>query len=84
MMAVPAEQMNANSETHPAVSRARSLEVVKRIKSVSDLKMSHLFDGLAANVNDALFEEMQAFEEQDALACHFNIMRALKTSGVSL
>jgi hypothetical protein len=84
MMAVPAEQMNANSYTLPTVSRARSLEVVKRIKSVSDLKMSHLLDGLTANVNDALFEEMQAVKEQDALAWHFNIMRALKTSDVSL
>jgi len=76
--------MIANSDTLPTVSSARSLEVVKRIKSVSEFKMSHFLDGLSANVNDALFEEMQAVEEQDALAWHFNIMRALKTSDVSL
>jgi hypothetical protein len=35
-------------------------------------------------VSDALFEEMLTVEEQDALAWHFNIMRALKTAEVSL
>jgi len=83
-MAVPAEQAKANVVTLPIVSRGRSLEVVKRVKTVVDGKIIHLLDGLAVNVSDALFEEMLTVEEQDALAWHFNIMRSLKTSNVSL
>jgi len=84
MMAVPSEQAKAKGYTHATAFKGRSLVVVKRIKRVVDLKVSYLLDGLAANVSDALFEEMLAIEEQDALACHFNIMRAVKTSELSL
>ncbi|MFT4821222.1 MAG: Trp operon repressor [Candidatus Azotimanducaceae bacterium] len=83
-MAVPVEQAKAKVYTLPTAFKGESLAVVKRIKKVVDLKVSYLLDGLAANVNDALFEEMLSIEERDALVCHFNIMRALKTSEVSL
>lgn len=43
-----------------------------------DNKLFYLLDGLTTDVTDALFEEMQGMDEQDAIASHFNIMRVLK------
>ncbi len=43
--------------------------------------MAFLFDGMSLNVEDALFEEMHGMEEQDALASHFNIVRAMRQQG---
>ncbi|MBD3648004.1 MAG: DUF1631 family protein [Pseudomonadales bacterium] len=63
----------------PSVNRRVTAELVKRVKASVDNKMFYLLSGLTIDVADALFEEMREMEEQQALASHFNIMRALKT-----
>ena len=52
---------------------------VKRVRASVEKKLFLLMDGLSSNVEDALFEEMRHLDEETALACHFNIMRSLKT-----
>ncbi len=47
-------------------------------------KFEYLFAGLEQNVADALFEEMREMDEEDAMARHFNVMRALKLQGSAL
>ena len=47
-------------------------------------KFEYLFGGLEDNVADALFEEMREMAEDEAMARHFNVMRALKVQGASL
>ena len=51
------------------------------MKSAVDEKLNDLLSGLAANVADALFEEMSHVEQQRAMNSHFNVMRALKLNG---
>jgi hypothetical protein len=60
---------------------SKRVETVKRVRSAVEKKTRYLLEGMSANVADALFEEMQHLSEEDALACHFNIMRSLKTEG---
>jgi len=62
-------------------SNIRNIEVFRAVKSAVDEKLNHLLSGLAANVADALFEEMSHLEQQQALNSHFNVMRALKLHG---
>lgn len=63
------------------VSNTRNIDVVRMVKWAVDKKLNYLLAGLAVNVADALFEEMNEIEEQRALNSHFNIMRALKLNG---
>lgn len=51
---------------------------MKRVKKTIDAKLGYLFDGLAANAADALFEEMYGCDEQEMLTQQFNVTRALK------
>lgn len=64
----------------PGVNAKRRIVVVKAVKKRADAKLDYLLGGLLDNVADALFEEMHGVDEQVALASHFNVMRALKTS----
>lgn len=52
--------------------------MVKQVKKTIDAKMGYLFDGLAVNAADALFEEMYGNDDPDGLTRHFNITRSLK------
>lgn len=61
----------------------RAIAIIKEVKAEVDEKLSYLFDGLAANVVDALFEEMWGLDEKEALKHHFNVMRALKVQSVA-
>ena len=61
----------------------RAIAIIKEIKAEVDEKLSYLFDGLAANVVDALFEEMWGLDEKEALEHHFNVMRALKVQSLA-
>ncbi len=63
----------------PGVARKRKAGIVREIKARVDSRLDYLFDGLAANVENALFEEMWDMDEEEALRHHFNVMRALKT-----
>jgi hypothetical protein len=76
---MPAPRNSAQIIKLPSAAAAKRLEAVKRVRAAVEKKMTYLMDGLSINVADALFEEMQDLVEQDALRCHFNIMRALKT-----
>lgn len=76
---MPAPRNTAQIIKLPSAAAAKRLEAVKRVRAAVEKKMSYLMDGLSINVADALFEEMQDLVEQDALRCHFNIMRSLKT-----
>ncbi len=58
--------------------RERSLASIRELKSDTERRMAFLFEGMALNVEDALFEEMYGMEEQSALSSHFNIMRAMR------
>jgi hypothetical protein len=62
----------------PPVTREKTLTIVREVKLNVEARLNHLLDGLSENVADALFEEMWALEERDALEHHFNVMRALK------
>lgn len=62
----------------PVIDRAKTIQVVKRVKNTVDVKLGYLFDGLSENAADALFEEMYGSDEEDMLARHFNMTRALK------
>ncbi len=74
----PTTKHDANVIRLPQVARQRTLAIIKEVKVNVDQRIMHLFDGLAANVADALFEEMWELDEQQALEHHFNVMRALK------
>ncbi len=74
----------ANVIQLPLVGSHKRLDAVKQVRAQVDSKVTFLMEGLDANVADALFEEMQHLSEQDALACHFNIMRAFRADGRSL
>ncbi len=75
--------MKANTQSAdilvlPVTNRAKSIQVVKRVKKTVDAKMGYLFDGLSENAADALFEEMYGSDNPDSLTQHFNITRSLK------
>lgn len=76
----PINFSSAKSTARSADSVQRDLKIVKRVKSAVDKKMSYLMDGLAANVANALFEEMYGMDEKESLSQHFNITRSLKTA----
>jgi Protein of unknown function (DUF1631) len=61
----------------------RTIAIIRDVKSEATEKLHYLFDGLAANVADALFEEMWGRDEQEALEYHFNVMRALRVQSVA-
>ena len=63
----------------PIPDRHLSIYVVRRVKGVVDEKMTYLFNGLAMNAADALFEETFDERQQGLLERQFNITRALKT-----
>ncbi|MEX0942041.1 MAG: DUF1631 family protein [Pseudomonadales bacterium] len=65
----------------PPTAVSKRVETVKRVRAAVEKKTRYLLEGLSSNVADALFEEMHHLSEEDALACHFNIMRCLKTQG---
>jgi hypothetical protein len=71
-------QQDAKVIDLPMAARRRTLDIVKELKVNMDVKLDYLFDGLGANVADALFEEMWGLDEHEALEHHFNVMRALK------
>ena len=54
------------------------LAILALVKKRVDEKIEFLLSGLALNIADALFEEMNHLDEQQALNHHFNIMRAMK------
>lgn len=83
-MALHMQQSGNNVLALPTVSRDHTVHVVKRLKAVVDSRVDQLMDGLAANVSDALFEEMLELDEQDAITRHFNIMRSLKKGSANL
>ena len=60
------------------VNREKTIQVVKRVKKTVDAKLEYLFDGLAKNAANALFEEMYGSDEQVMLTRHFNMTRALR------
>tara|TARA_Y100001934_G_scaffold89373_1_gene110797 strand:+ start:108 stop:731 length:624 start_codon:yes stop_codon:yes gene_type:complete len=62
-------------------ARERALASIREVKADTEGRMAFLFDGMSLNVEDALFEEMHGMEEQDALASHFNIVRAMRQQG---
>lgn len=76
---MPSHQNTAAIIKLPNVAVNRRLEAVKRVRAAVEKKLHYLMDGLWANCADALFEEMCHMDQQSALDCHFNIMRALKT-----
>lgn len=78
------QRMTAEIIQLPAGGVSRRVETVKLVRAAVDKKLSQLMDGLAFNVAEALFEEMRDLDEQEALACHFNVMRALKTQSFEL
>lgn len=59
-----------------------AIAIIRDVKVELDRKLSDLFDGLAANAADALFEEMWDLDEKESLEHHFNVMRALKLQSV--
>ncbi|MEM7363921.1 MAG: DUF1631 family protein [Pseudomonadota bacterium] len=59
-------------------SKDKRISVIRRVKLAYEQRLTYLMEGLQANVEDALFEEMMDMEEQDALRSHFNIMRAMR------
>lgn len=71
------EQQSGSASGH-SVPRERTLATIKRLKAEIEQRTSFLFDGMALNIEDALFEEMHGMEEQSALRSHFNIMRAFR------
>lgn len=71
----------AADSSSPMVNRAKSLNSIRDLKSEVGERLAYLFDGMALNVEDALFEEMYGMEEQSALSSHFNIMRAMRKQG---
>jgi len=75
---VKATTQSADIIVLPVTNRAKTIEVVKRVKKTVEAKLTYLFDGLAENAADALFEEMYGGDEQDILTQHFNMTRALK------
>lgn len=62
----------------PPITKKKTLSIVREVKLNVEVRLNHLLDGLAENVADALFEEMWALEEKDALEHHFNVIRAVK------
>ena len=60
------------------ITKRKTLSIVREVSVNVEARLNHLLDGLAENVADALFEEMWALEENDALKHHFNVVRALK------
>ena len=77
------DQCNIDMISTRKKNAQRAIAIIREIKAEVDEKLSHLFDGLAANVADALFEEMRDLDEKEALEHHFNVMRALKVQSVA-
>jgi len=63
--------------------KLQAIEIIKEVKTEVDQKLSYLFDGLASNAADALFEEMWGQDQEEALKHHFNVTRALKVASVT-
>ena len=74
--------MTVNTEAKviqlPQKEGERATSVLRLARVRVDEKTDFLIDGLKANIADALFEEMADMDEQEAMARHFNIMRAMK------
>lgn len=68
----------------PTAAASKRIDTVKKVRSAVEKKVFFLMEGLAANVADALFEEMRHLDEEQALACHFNVMRSLRTESAVL
>ncbi len=64
----------------PTAEANRRVETVKKVRAGVENKLNHLMEGMSANAEEALFEEMQELDEERALAIHFNVMRALRTN----
>jgi len=62
----------------PLKNGGTSAAILSLVRKRVDEKMEFLMCGLKENIADALFEEMAALDQQDALAHHFNIMRVMK------
>ncbi len=65
----------------PRGVKSRALSTITDVISNVNRKLDFLLDGLSANVEHALFEEMWGLDEKDALRHHFNVMRALRVNG---
>jgi hypothetical protein len=65
----------------PQGVRSRALSTITDVKINVNRKLDYLLNGLSANVEHALFEEMWGLDEKDALRHHFNVMRALRING---
>ena len=64
----------------PTVATNQRVETVKKVRAAVEKKLTYLMEGLSANAEEALFEEMRELDEERALAVHFNVMRALRTN----
>lgn len=64
----------------PTAAANQRVDTVKKVRAAVENKLSYLMDGMSANAEEALFEEMQDLSEERALAIHFNVMRALRTN----
>lgn len=68
----------------PNGAASKRIDNIKRVRSAVEKKLFYLMEGLSDNVADALFEEMRHLDEESALACHFNVMRSLRTESPQL
>lgn len=66
----------------PLKSGGTRAAILSLVQKRVDEKMDFLMCGLKENIADALFEEMAALDEQEALKRHFNIMRVMKVDEV--
>ena len=64
----------------PLIRGGTGVEVIRLVKKRVDEKTDYLLSGLSFNIANALFEEMNHLQKQDALNHHFNIMRAMKVN----
>ncbi len=62
----------------PLKNGGTSAAILNLVRKRVDEKTEFLMSGLRVNIADALFEEMAALGEQEALQRHFNIMRVMR------
>lgn len=72
------QQQGSNVIQLPRQQEQRPQAVLKVVLQRVDAKVEFLLAGLLDNVADALFEEMTRLEDEEKLAQHFDVMRAVK------
>lgn len=55
--------------------------ILRLVRGKVEEKTDYLLSGLSENIANALFEEMTGINEEEKLARHFNVMRAVKKGG---